>query len=93
MNAKATGRPAADPGWAAVERNDLASAYDYFSKALQLDPTNPFLLYGRGYVSEKMGDPLSAGDDYCSALSIGAIDKGFLREVESGLNRTGRACG
>jgi hypothetical protein len=78
-------------GWQAVEEGDFRKAHGLFDRALQ-SQTSSDALYGRGYANEKLGDSVSASDDYCQALARGGLGVDLSREVQAGLRRVGRGC-
>lgn len=80
-----------EQGWKAVEAGDYTKAHGLFDRALQ-GGTGADALFGRGYANEKLGDGVSATDDYCRALNGGAVSIDMQREIEGGLRRLGRSC-
>lgn len=52
----------------------LVEAISNYSKALKIDPDNPYTLNSRGVVLSKNGDPRRAIEDYNKALSISPSD-------------------
>ncbi len=78
-------------GWKTVESGDYQAAHALFDKALSSAPSAS-AYYGRAYANEKLGDTVSAAEDYCNALGIGSVDVGTSREIEAGLRRIGRTC-
>jgi hypothetical protein len=78
-------------GWKAIEQGNFSKAHGLFDRALQKDPGGAWPLYGRGYASEKLGDQVSAQQDYCAAQRKGP-DADLARELAAGMNRLGAAC-
>ena len=78
-------------GWKAIEQGNFSKAHGLFDRALQKDPGGAWPLYGRGYASEKLGDAVSAQQDYCAAQRKGP-DAELARELEAGMNRLGAQC-
>lgn len=78
--------------WRALEAGEHTRAYDLFSRALQDAPGDPSLLYGRGLVSERLGDPISAGADFCDALAREPAED-LRAKLQAAVERIGRACG
>ena len=98
--AKAEPKPAEKPpsgkrlvtdAWKAVDAGEYDKAHGLFDRAFEASGSAT-ALYGRGYTNEKLGDKVSAADDYCHALAVGGLDVDMTREVEGGLRRVGRAC-
>ncbi len=76
--------------WAAVDGGDFQKAHALFDRALQSGGGSD-AVYGRGYANEKLGDSVSALEDYCRARRQGT-SKDIEREIEGGLRRLGQTC-
>ncbi|MDP2308799.1 MAG: hypothetical protein Q8P18_22450 [Pseudomonadota bacterium] len=80
-----------EQGWKAVEAGDYTKAHGLFERALQ-GGSAADALFGRGYANEKLGDGVSASNDYCRALKGAAVSIDMQREIEGGLRRLGHSC-
>ena len=59
-------------GYKKLEANDTQAAKEYFLKALESDPTNPYALMNLGVVYEKEGDPDEAVKMYQAVVAGGS---------------------
>lgn len=89
--AKPSSKKLVSEAWKAVDAGDFQKAHGLFDRAFE-STNSATALYGRGYANEKLGDKVSAADDYCHALAVGGLDVDMTREVEGGLRRVGRTC-
>ncbi len=97
--APASPRPAAparsakalvDEGWKYANAGNFESAKASFSDAVGMGG-GWSALYGRGYATEKLGDPGGAVADYCRALAAGPSSD-MRGELEAFVRRLGRTC-
>ncbi|MGW8194162.1 MAG: type II secretion system secretin GspD [Desulforhopalus sp.] len=60
-------------GYKKLQANELTGARDYFMKALEIDPKNPFALMNMGVVYEKEGQPELALRMYQAVVDSGSV--------------------
>jgi Flp pilus assembly protein TadD len=79
-----------DEGWKYANNGNYEAAKASFSEAVGMG-AGWSALYGRGYATEKLGDPGGAVADYCRALASGP-SADMRGELEAFVRRLGRSC-
>ena len=73
-------------GYKKLQANDLEAAKEYFLKALDTNPANPYALMNLGVVYEKEGNPDEAMKMYQAVVATGTDD---VADTSSDPDKTG----